>query len=300
MMAIVKRRRWMMIGLYVFATAAVDETIAFLPGWSLTEPLSTFEQGTAVGNSKPHSQMGIRRVGGGPTALPAQLSDISTSATDDDSSKGRSGKKERPLSSSAQLASIWKTIQLVGASLVFSTILIAWEDVSTTHPLRANISMEPRFGSTVRGLAFGANERQRVPLDMEPEQSRGILSFNEVSFQHRARVSTWSQSISREDVERSVRTIQLALLRILECERMATNYEWEDLTKSLLDPIITTQLDEACDILNRATEFLSLDVRSEVGFDFGSCAWRHCGAFADVREAVDELDSLVGILGTFT
>jgi hypothetical protein len=65
----------------------------------------------------------------------------------------------------------------------------------------------------------------------------------------------------------------------------------------LRDPILLTYFDEACDVLNRANDYLSLEARSEVGFDFGSCAWRHCGAFADVREAIDELDHLVGILG---
>ena len=71
----------------------------------------------------------------------------------------------------------------------------------------------------------------------------------------------------------------------------------EEVSKVLRDPIILAHFDDACDILNRANDFLSLVARSEVGFDFGSCAWRHCGAFADVREAIDELDHLVGILG---
>ena len=69
------------------------------------------------------------------------------------------------------------------------------------------------------------------------------------------------------------------------------------MSKVLRDPIILAHFDDACDILNRANDFLSLEARSEVGFDFGSCAWHHCGAFADVREAIDELDHLVGILG---
>ena len=80
------------------------------------------------------------------------------------------------------------------------------------------------------------------------------------------------------------------------------------MSKVLRDPIILAHFDDACDILNRANDFLSLVTRSkvgfvslvtrsEVGFDFGSCAWHHCGAFADVREAIDELDHLVGILG---
>lgn len=30
-----------------------------------------------------------------------------------------------------------------------------------------------------------------------------------------------------------------------------------------------------------------------------SCAWRHCGALADAQEALDELDSLVGVFEPF-
>ena len=36
-----------------------------------------------------------------------------------------------------------------------------------------------------------------------------------------------------------------------------------------------------------------------IGFDWGSCAWRHCGARADAQEAVAELYSSVGMLEPF-
>jgi hypothetical protein len=36
-----------------------------------------------------------------------------------------------------------------------------------------------------------------------------------------------------------------------------------------------------------------------IGFDWGSCAWRHCGARADAQEAVAELYSNVGMLEPF-
>ena len=37
-------------------------------------------------------------------------------------------------------------------------------------------------------------------------------------------------------------------------------------------------------------------VKSVVGFDWGSCAWRHCGALADAEEAIDEVEYLMGVL----
>jgi len=136
---------------------------------------------------------------------------------------------------------------------------------------------------------------------VEPESTlSNIRSYNEVMLDHRTRrVTKWKnqEQITRQDVEQSVRRIQLALIHILQCEQFVNEYNWEEVTKSLRDPILQVDFDEACDILNRATEYLPFEARSEVGFDFGSCAWRHCGAFADVREAIDELDHLVGILG---
>jgi hypothetical protein len=36
-----------------------------------------------------------------------------------------------------------------------------------------------------------------------------------------------------------------------------------------------------------------------IGFDWGSCAWRHCGAKADAQEAIAELYSNVGMLEPF-
>ena len=36
-----------------------------------------------------------------------------------------------------------------------------------------------------------------------------------------------------------------------------------------------------------------------IGFDWGSCAWRHCGAKADAQEAIAELYSSVGMLEPF-
>ena len=36
-----------------------------------------------------------------------------------------------------------------------------------------------------------------------------------------------------------------------------------------------------------------------IGFDWGSCAWRHCGAKADAQEALAELYTSVGMLEPF-
>lgn len=204
--------------------------------------------------------------------------------------------------SNSRQRSIAKTIQLVTVSFLTAVTLIAWEDLSNVHPMRSYLSSsQPYFGSTVRGLAFGSNERQMVPSDVESASMQTIPSYNEVMLRHRTRrVPTWKTAVTHQDVATATRTLQLALLHIIKCQHLSNDYGWEELSAALREPIVTTQLDEACDVLNRASEYLSLEARSEIGFDFGSCAWRHCGAFADVREAIDELDHLVGVLGRST
>ena len=53
-------------------------------------------------------------------------------------------------------------------------------------------------------------------------------------------------------------------------------------------------LTDACSALRYS--MVSPDAREEIGFDWGSCAWRHCGAQADAQEAISELLKDVGML----
>ncbi|KAL9183062.1 hypothetical protein ACHAXT_004849 [Thalassiosira profunda] len=55
-------------------------------------------------------------------------------------------------------------------------------------------------------------------------------------------------------------------------------------------------LEYSMDVLKAAP---SGDLPELVGFDWGSCAWRHCGAKADAQEALAELHGSVGMLEPF-
>ena len=97
----------------------------------------------------------------------------------------------------------------------------------------------------------------------------------------------------------SHRTCSDALQYLDTCKQQANDYDWDLLTESIRNPILHSEMEDACNLLKRANEFLSVEARDEVGFDWGSCAWRHCGAFADAQEALDELDSLIGVFEPF-
>jgi hypothetical protein len=187
--------------------------------------------------------------------------------------------------------------------------------------------------ATVRGMAFGWEDRMAAlkaatitvteseSSDMSSENDNSNLldlpSYNEILWKHRSeRVPLWrswhnqphqrlikpvQMIITRQDVEESVRNIQLALLTLQECKILTADYQWDRIRGMMLNQQSTFRLtlDSSCYLLQQADSFLSIDARQVIGFDWGSCAWRHCGALADAQEALDELDHLLGVLQPF-
>lgn len=45
----------------------------------------------------------------------------------------------------------------------------------------------------------------------------------------------------------------------------------------------------------RQSNALSEEASRDVGFAWGSCAWRHCGARADAEEAIGEMTKFLGM-----
>lgn len=173
------------------------------------------------------------------------------------------------------ISPVLKTLQLTGFSFLLALLVISWEDLSMAHPMRITMATQP-LESTVRGLAFGNGERQRLQLDIEPEQLLSIPSYNEVMLKHRTqRVPSWEgRVVSRQDIQNAVRTIQLALLFLDECKTLANEYEWDSLATYIQKPILHSDMEQACGILKRADGFLSVEARDEVGFDWGR--WVQC------------------------
>jgi hypothetical protein len=188
----------------------------------------------------------------------------------EDNTPSKDGNEKRSDGSfTKEIAPILKILQLASCSALLAILLISWEDLSMAHPIRQSMSSET-FGSTVRGMAFGLRERQLLQADIEPEQLQSIPSYNEIMLKHRTeRVPSWGEAITKLDVQRAVRTIQLALQYLDECKNLANDYEWDRLATSIHNPLLNSQLDEACGILKRADGFLPTDARTEIGFDWG-------------------------------
>mmetsp|Transcript_28291 Transcript_28291/g.68831 ORF Transcript_28291/g.68831 Transcript_28291/m.68831 type:complete len:491 (+) Transcript_28291:295-1767(+) len=104
------------------------------------------------------------------------------------------------------------------------------------------------------------------------------------------------RTISEQDVVSSIEQLKSAIMTLQDCKQLAKEYEWEQLRTSINSPTLRDELNNACYILKHANNVLPSEVRDVVGFDWGSCAWRHCGALADIQESLDELEASLGVL----
>jgi hypothetical protein len=290
--------------------------------------------------------------------------------------------KRRVRGINLRLDELMMTFQLVAASLFFGLVLISWEDVSMSHPMRIEsawlggtsisgayvtesgsslngLELDPslsstispgttsRWGqSTVRGMGFGQRERYlvtKVAGDLESYDFDRLKSYNEVMNDHRtyrvpsffsqpatskdddwmtgynvgtigagsragpsnqwmAKFTTMADSnnaISEQDVVSSIDHLKRVVLKLQDCKTLASNYEWEQLRSTINEPTLRGRLNSACYVLKHASNILSSETRDVVGFDWGSCAWRHCGALADIQESLDELEASLGVLEPF-
>jgi hypothetical protein len=118
--------------------------------------------------------------------------------------------------------------------------------------------------------------------------------------EHReTRVSFWKKDIVLEDVLDATNGILDALASLQDMKLLAEEYEWDDMRIMLRGPTLTINLQQSCSILQQAKDFLSMDARQEIGFDWGSCAWRKCGAQADAQESLAELYNAIGLFEPF-
>jgi hypothetical protein len=158
-----------------------------------------------------------------------------------------------------------------------------------------------------------------------------LPSYNEVLLRHRTEtVVQWQTVPTTRDVREAIHVVVNRVATLSTLADLARDYQWSELRAQLQSPLWTTDLSRAASILRQAHRSstlpampqqdiplvssnqaqptgqaptastaetaMLLELRNVVGFDWGSCAWRHCGAIADVQEALDELLQLLGVL----
>ena len=232
---------------------------------------------------------------------------------------------------------ISKISKHIASCIVFAMVLTVYEgyDCSFLKPLPATIRNFPPsentdtslfsfdgnneklsilqlMHSSTRGMGRGAIDRadgwyqdtymtSRDAIRQDIQVGRNLPSYNEIMLKHRtSRVPSWKQDIiNEEDVIDAVECIVRALETINQLKADSAEYEWEQMLNTLQEPVLTTELQDSCSLLQRAKDFLSTEIRQEIGFDWGSCAWRHCGAQADAQESLAELYNSIGMFEPF-
>jgi hypothetical protein len=302
-----------------------------LAAWVLVGVFFCLQQGTSNAYSPPNrfgiqQQQSYEYLLASRDALRGPATEPPLSRTTTTISKLPSFQDEDPRM--AWLARIRTVVQpvslLISMSLLVAVGLVAWEDYGAVNlwPNRHMIvitsnnkdrSSVEDFGSrTIHGLGFGRSQRLRI-LQEDTSMFAGSLlpeirSYNEVLEEHRLeRVTRWQQNPqpTTSKVEASVADLQHVLLQVLQLQTLVADYQWEQVHSTITS--ITPKLEPAATVIRR---YLTAQLASkehppmkgfniayeEVGFDWGSCAWRHCGALADAQEALDELDYLLGVL----
>lgn len=190
----------------------------------------------------------------------------------------------------------------IGGCVIASVVLCACEDFDCQH-LKPNVHLRPQ---AILGLAEGYKERRddwrggNILVSPSDISMINVRSYNEVMKKHRAeRVPSWDKSINEADVQSAVGDIFAALSAVEKLKISADDYGWDDMRELIRTPVLSNNVARACSILRRASFALSTEARETIGFDWGSCAWRHCGAEADTQEALAELYNLLGVLEPF-
>jgi hypothetical protein len=176
--------------------------------------------------------------------------------------------------------------------------------------------------TTVHGLGFGQTERELLAqwgyADDNPMVAT-LPSYNEIMLHHRTvNVVHWTKQQQQHTPRRTSTTIdrtvaaavattadeevQAAVHTVCQCldhvrhqlTGLADQYGWAELRQQLHTPPLSDLAFAAAD-LGRYSPLM----RETAGFEWGSCAWRHCGALADAQEAIDELDHMLGVLEPF-
>jgi len=136
------------------------------------------------------------------------------------------------------------------------------------------------------------------------EYTVGVRSYNEVMEGYRAQtgftygnrakgVLKETHASSEYETRQAARKLSLVLRHLDAIDAAADNYDLALLTTLLRSPLIKTTLPSSLEALRLSP--LLPDTRHDViGHAWGSCAWRHCGARADVEEALAEIR--VGLL----
>lgn len=225
----------------------------------------------------------------------------------------------------------------ISSCIGLANVLCASEDFLTLNartPQTSNFQPNLHRGST-RGMGYGLQDRFSFYDDNEEELQQqqkdlsDIPSYNELMLQHRTeKVPKWrkyynspddsknsddimsvamnDQELKKAYITNSTVSLYEAIYTLNDLKKLTEEYEWDQMFTILNQPKLTTNLEDACTILRYSLvssegklSSSSSEASQEIGFPWGSCAWRHCGALADAQESIAELRNALGLYEPF-
>ncbi len=186
-----------------------------------------------------------------------------------------------------------------------SLLLTKWEDFDCTTLSPGSTYIHRDLNSphpSLKGLGSGESTRLKT-LQYAPQNTANIRTYNEIMSEYYSEIKPMTPGYKASaptvsDLKSDVRTVKLALLELDKLSALSSDYDLQGLQSSLQSPLLTTRLRSSLQSL-RSSPLLPPSSRSEIGFDWGSCAWRRCGAHADAQEALAELQRDAGMLEPF-
>ena len=198
------------------------------------------------------------------------------------------------------------------------------ENSIDTNDASSTSSFEEWYGTSATTLQWKPSYNE-IMLQHRSERIPRWERFETLSTTSTPLSTTKSNSVitSKDQLQQAILQLYKSLDELDELKTMADDYDWEGMkehlrpTKNTLASDVSTSKREYA--LPMAMEY-SMDVLKSmpssyyvnspntgntggvselIGFDWGSCAWRHCGAKADAQEAIAELYSNVGMLEPF-
>lgn len=191
-----------------------------------------------------------------------------------------------------------------------SAMTLQWKPSYNEIMLQHRLERVPRW-----------NDLKNGEQDVLLSSQTGTRSSKGISSNTKRNVVT-----SKEQLQQAVIQLYHSLDELDELKLMADDYMWEEM-KYRLNPTASAEsesgyslpiaLEYSMDILKSMPSYYAAapddsnsnqinspnknirDIPELIGFDWGSCAWRHCGAKADAQEAIAELQSSVGMLEPF-
>lgn len=205
----------------------------------------------------------------------------------------------------------------------FSLIKYENYDCANLKPQQASLKK-----NSVRGLGYGEINRKEGKKDTDVGEGEESLwdvpSYNEIMLKHRTKtvpqwraeersqtsnynMNNFDPASSKRKIQESMKYLEKSLYAILELKKLASDYGWDEMRIILNSPDLNENLQIACSVLRVELDYLqkktsNLDENNPsnvIGFVWGSCAWRHCGALADIEEALAELKNSLGLFEPF-